>query len=81
MRVHVALFSRDINWNFSVPAFREWYTSTHAHFIEDGMDFWWNDEGETAWFTVSHCTHRGRPTPGCQKLCDQKTAVSLPFSH
>lgn len=41
----------DINWNFSVPALREWYTRTHAHFIEDGMDFWWNDEGETAWFT------------------------------
>ena len=28
----------DINWNFSVPALREWYTETHAHFIEDGMD-------------------------------------------
>jgi hypothetical protein len=41
----------DINFNFSVPDMREWYTTTHAHFIKDGMDFWWNDEGETAWFT------------------------------
>lgn len=41
----------DINFNFSVPECRTWYTDTHAHFIEDGMDFWWNDEGETAWFT------------------------------
>ena len=63
----LSLFSRDINWNFSVPALREWYTSTHAHFIEDGMDFWWNDEGETAWFTVSHCTHRGGLTPACPR--------------
>lgn len=41
----------DINFNFSVPEMRDWYTTTHAHFIKDGMDFWWNDEGETAWFT------------------------------
>ena len=41
----------DINWNFSIPAMRDWYISTHAHFIKDGFDFWWNDEGETAWFT------------------------------
>ena len=41
----------DRNYNFSVPAMREWYTSTHEHFVKDGMDFWWNDEGETAWFT------------------------------
>jgi hypothetical protein len=40
-----------INFNFSVPECRDWYTKTHAHFIDDGMDFWWNDEGETAWFT------------------------------
>jgi alpha-glucosidase len=40
-----------INFNFSIPELREWYAATHAHFIEDGMDFWWNDEGETAWFT------------------------------
>ena len=40
-----------INFNFSVPECREWYAETHAHFIKDGMDFWWNDEGETSWFT------------------------------
>ena len=34
----------DINFNFSVPAMSEWYSSTHAHFVKDGMDFWWNDE-------------------------------------
>ena len=41
----------DINFNFSEPAMSEWYTSTHAHFIKDGVDFWWNDEGETSWYT------------------------------
>jgi len=42
-----------INFNFSVPECREWYAQTHAHFINDGMDFWWNDEGETSWFTYA----------------------------
>ena len=23
----------------------------HAHFIKDGIDFWWNDEGDTSWYT------------------------------
>jgi alpha-glucosidase len=41
----------DINFNFSAPGMARWYTDAHAHFIEDGMDFWWNDEGETSWFT------------------------------
>ena len=41
----------DINFNFSAPGMARWYVDGHAHFIEDGMDFWWNDEGETSWFT------------------------------
>lgn len=39
------------NWNFSVPEFSAWYTQNHLHFLQDGVDFWWNDEGETQWFT------------------------------
>jgi alpha-glucosidase (family GH31 glycosyl hydrolase) len=30
---------------------RDWYAQGHEHFLEDGIDFWWNDEGETQWFT------------------------------
>ena len=41
----------NINWNFSVPSLRAWYAETHAHFVRDGIDFWWNDEGETSWDT------------------------------
>ena len=41
----------NINWNFSVPSLRSWYADTHAHFVRDGVDFWWNDEGETSWDT------------------------------
>ena len=41
----------DVNWNFSVPSLRAWYAETHAHFVHDGIDFWWNDEGETSWDT------------------------------
>ena len=36
--------------NFTSASLREWYTKTHLHFLEDGVDFWWNDEGETEWF-------------------------------
>eukprot|EP00035_Acanthoeca_spectabilis_P009871 m.173747 g.173747 ORF g.173747 m.173747 type:complete len:864 (+) comp14861_c0_seq3:88-2679(+) len=39
------------NWNYSVVAMREWYTKNHLHFLQDGVDYWWNDEGETQWFT------------------------------
>ena len=46
----------DINFNFSDASMRAWYTKTHGHFIEDGMDFWWNDEGETSW-PVAHTGH------------------------
>eukprot|EP00038_Savillea_parva_P031160 m.83348 g.83348 ORF g.83348 m.83348 type:complete len:913 (-) comp9532_c0_seq2:3272-6010(-) len=39
------------NWNYSVADMREWYTKNHLHFLDDGVDFWWNDEGETQFFT------------------------------
>lgn len=39
------------NWNYSIAALRDWYTANHLHFLDDGVDFWWNDEGETQWFT------------------------------
>jgi hypothetical protein len=31
------------------PLFR--YAKNSEHFVSDGIDFWWNDEGETQWFT------------------------------
>jgi alpha-glucosidase len=34
-----------------VASFRDWYTKGHLHFLKDGMSYWWNDEGETQWFT------------------------------
>jgi hypothetical protein len=33
-----------VNFNFSIAAVRDWYAETHAHFVRDGIDFWWNDE-------------------------------------
>lgn len=38
------------NLNYSVPELREWYSSNHDHFLPEGVDFWWNDEGETFYF-------------------------------
>ena len=37
------------NLNFSVAAARTWYADHQAHYLSDGVDFWWNDEGETAY--------------------------------
>eukprot|EP00299_Pterocystis_sp_00344_P019732 c9762_g1_i1.p1 GENE.c9762_g1_i1~~c9762_g1_i1.p1 ORF type:complete len:894 (-),score=194.25 c9762_g1_i1:20-2701(-) len=38
------------NLNYSIPELRTWYSDNHAHFLEEGVDFWWNDEGETFYF-------------------------------
>mmetsp|Transcript_4104 Transcript_4104/g.8743 ORF Transcript_4104/g.8743 Transcript_4104/m.8743 type:complete len:1294 (+) Transcript_4104:27-3908(+) len=46
----------DRNLNFSIPEVRSWYQKQMAHYVADGVDFWWNDEGETAYFTTYHWT-------------------------
>jgi alpha-glucosidase len=43
----------DNNWNMSAPGWSDWYVANHLHFLKDGIDFWWNDEGETQWFTYT----------------------------
>jgi alpha-glucosidase (family GH31 glycosyl hydrolase) len=35
------------NLNYSMPEVREWYGQNIAHFLQEGVNFWWNDEGET----------------------------------
>jgi alpha-glucosidase len=39
------------NLNYSLPAVRKWYNDNSYHFLKDGVDFWWNDEGETDYYT------------------------------
>ena len=39
------------NWNYTIDSFQQWYTAGNEHFVQDGIDFWWNDEGETQWYT------------------------------
>lgn len=39
------------NINFSIPEARQWYGQQLAHYLDDGVEFWWNDEGETDYFT------------------------------
>lgn len=41
------------NWNMSLPEWSNWWIPQTAHFTADGMDYFWNDEGETQWFTYS----------------------------
>eukprot|EP01062_Namystynia_karyoxenos_P072550 TRINITY_DN6882_c0_g1_i2.p1 TRINITY_DN6882_c0_g1~~TRINITY_DN6882_c0_g1_i2.p1 ORF type:complete len:830 (+),score=310.88 TRINITY_DN6882_c0_g1_i2:89-2491(+) len=42
------------NLNYSIPEVREYYTQQQMHYLSDGVDFWWNDEGETDYFTFHY---------------------------
>jgi len=37
--------------NYSNPEARAWYAEHMAHYTTEGVDFWWNDEGETDFYT------------------------------
>eukprot|EP01063_Lacrimia_lanifica_P036098 TRINITY_DN706_c1_g1_i1.p1 TRINITY_DN706_c1_g1~~TRINITY_DN706_c1_g1_i1.p1 ORF type:complete len:736 (+),score=249.82 TRINITY_DN706_c1_g1_i1:53-2260(+) len=36
--------------NFTKPDLRRWYNEQMNHYLADGVDFWWNDEGELSYF-------------------------------
>jgi len=36
--------------NYSIPAARKWYGRHMSHYLEAGVDFWWNDEGEDDYY-------------------------------
>ena len=38
------------NLNYSKPEVRDWYAEQQAHFLTDGVDFYWNDEGESFYY-------------------------------
>eukprot|EP00049_Salpingoeca_infusionum_P005768 m.96641 g.96641 ORF g.96641 m.96641 type:complete len:838 (+) comp13076_c0_seq1:67-2580(+) len=39
------------NLNYSIAEVRDWYNQQQNHYHKDGVEFWWNDEGETMYFT------------------------------
>ena len=42
------------NWNMTPGnGWEEWWVPRTEHFLRDGMDFWWNDEGETQYWTYT----------------------------
>jgi hypothetical protein len=41
------------NLNFTIPQLADWYVQQNLPFLNDGVEFWWNDEGETAFFTYA----------------------------
>lgn len=48
---NVGAGNNNFNFSTSLTEFRDWYRDGHRHFLQDGIDYWWNDEGETQWFT------------------------------
>jgi len=45
------LYADQRNINYSIPEARTWYAEQQAHYYDDGVSFFWNDEGETDFFT------------------------------
>lgn len=39
------------NLNYALPEVRNWYSDSIKPLLDAGMSFWWNDEGETDFFT------------------------------
>eukprot|EP01012_Entosiphon_sulcatum_P028013 TRINITY_DN3384_c0_g1_i1.p1 TRINITY_DN3384_c0_g1~~TRINITY_DN3384_c0_g1_i1.p1 ORF type:complete len:742 (-),score=126.42 TRINITY_DN3384_c0_g1_i1:48-2273(-) len=39
------------NLNYSRQDVQTWYAEQLQHFLKEGVDFWWNDEGETLYTT------------------------------
>jgi alpha-glucosidase len=40
--------------NFSKPEVQQWYVDHQTHYLNEGVDFWWDDEGETDYYTYHH---------------------------
>jgi len=38
----------------SLREVREWYADQQRHYVDDGVAFFWNDEGETTYYTFHH---------------------------
>jgi alpha-glucosidase len=57
-----SLYAEQRNLNYSIPAAREWYVSHQQHYLSDGVSFFWNDEGETDYFTFYYWNVAQRQT-------------------
>jgi len=44
-------YAQNRNLNYTKPDVRSWYIEKQKHYYDDGVSFWWNDEGETSYFT------------------------------
>jgi len=47
----VGMYAYDRCLNFSKPDVRKWYGERELSHLTAGVDFWWNDEGETDYYT------------------------------
>lgn len=62
----------DGRWlRFSDPQLRRWYAQQMRHYLDSGISYWWNDEGENFYYTYHdwnlaelelHQSHQGRAT-------------------
>jgi alpha-glucosidase len=38
------------NMNYTTQESKDWYQEENQHYLEEGVSFWWNDEGEVYYF-------------------------------
>jgi alpha-glucosidase len=38
------------NMNYTTQESKDWYQKENQHYLEEGVSFWWNDEGEVYYF-------------------------------
>lgn len=50
-RTRSSFYAQRRNFNFSSPHARSWYADHNGHYLDDGVEFFWNDEGETDYYT------------------------------
>jgi len=50
------------NLNYSIPEVRDYYAKAQGHYLTDGVEFFWNDEGETMYHTFYWWNHAQQST-------------------
>lgn len=68
------------NLNYSRPEVRKWYADQLQPLLDAGMAFWWNDEGESDYFTFHYWNDAQREALQRWQLAERFFSVNRAFS-
>ncbi|CAE7356213.1 agd31B [Symbiodinium natans] len=66
--------------NYSLPEVRDWYADQLQPLLDAGMAFWWNDEGESDYFTFHYWNEAQRQALQKWQLSERFFSVNRAFS-